>query len=401
MLKFTKEITKSTKERVDNQLKSVLQTGNFNFDVHAHIFNKDYIPDKYFGIRIPFLVNVDFLMQLESLMDLISLDEDDKLSNYAYFIDLVAKKSMGEIADLLISSCPPNSIFCPLMMDFKPGIYGAVNKDIFDQLNEMKTIRDKHPSKFLPFVAISPNNKAHLEVFEKAFSKDYNFFGVKIYPSLGYLPSHPNLMKIYEICEHYDIPVTTHSGSGTVHASKNKFKLNYYDIDEEGKLILETERKNFYFKKQFEKYFNDPKKWEPVLRTFPKLRLNLAHFGGDSEWDKKTRNDKEWTFSTINLMERFPNVYSDVSYIIHIPEMHSKFIELFKLNKWVADRTLFGTDFYMISIEGHFKEIRARFVKNMGEEIMHKISVENPLNFLNLTDFVPLNIREQWQKQIL
>lgn len=392
MLKYTSKIQETTKERLNNSLKSLLQTGNFNFDVHTHLFNKDYIPDKYFGIRIPFLVNIDFLRQLESLMDLISLDEDDKLSNYAYFIDFVSKNSMEDITSYLIKHSAPNTIFCPLMMDFQAGIEGAVNKNIFDQLEELKSIRDKYPSKFLPFIAINPNNPRHVELFEKAFSKEYNFFGVKIYPSLGYMPSHPSLMKIYEVCEHYNIPITTHSGSGTVHASGNKFELAFYDLDENGKLILKTDKKNFFFKKQFEKYFNAPKNWEPVLKTFPKLRLNLAHFGGDSEWDKKVRNDKEWTFQTISLMERYENVFSDVSYIIHIPEMHKKFVELFKLNKFVAERTLFGTDFYMVVIEGQFKELRAEFIKNIGLDIMQKISVQNPLKFLNLTEFVPENL---------
>ncbi len=403
MLNFKQEITKRTRERVNNQLKSVLKTGNFNFDVHTHIFNKDYIPDKYFGIRIPFLVNADFLMQLESLMDFISLDEDDKFSNYAYFIDFLSKNSMEEIALELIKKCPENTIFCPLMMDFYPGITGA-KKGIMEQLDEMKTVRDKYPDKFLPFVAISPENKDHLKAFEKAFSKEYNFFGVKIYPSLGYMPSHPNLMNIYEICTNYDIPVITHSGSGTVHSSYNKLNLVYYEInddDDNNNLILKNERKNFYFKKQYERYFNNPGNWKPVLKTFPDLRLNLAHFGGDSEWDKNLKNDKEWISETINLMESYPNVYSDVSYVFHIPEMHDKFIELYKLNKKVAERTLFGTDFYMVEVEGHFNNLRKKFIEKTGNEIMHKISVVNPLNFLNLTNFVPKNIRKKWQKQTL
>jgi len=401
MLKFNEQLKLGSDERVTFEMKTLLNKGNFKFDVHTHIFNKDYIPDKYFGIRIPFLVNVDFLMQLESMLDLISLDDDDKLSNYAYFIDFIKKNSMMEIAKFLIKETPKNTIFCTLMMDLGTGIDGSINKNMFQQLDEMKAVRDKYPAIILPFVAIDPNNKNHLEIFEKAFSEKYNFFGVKIYPSLGYLPSNSSLMKIFEVCEHYNIPVTAHSGSGTVHTSKNKLNLNYYVINENQDLEYHREKKNFYFKKQYEKFFNNPAHWEPVLKKFPNLRLNLAHFGGDSEWDKKTRNDKEWTFATIKLMEKYPNVYSDVSYIIHIPEMHNKFIELFKLNNFVRERTLFGTDFYMVTIEGKYKDMRAKFIKNIGEEIMQKISVENPINFLNLTELIPNKIITKWQNQTL
>ena len=388
MHKISQNILKTTLARVSEEVKTLLQTNNFKFDVHTHIFNKDYIPEKYFGIRIPFLVNADFLMQLESLMDLISLDEDDKLSHYAYFIDFISKNSMLDIAKYLIHNTPKNTIFCPLMMDFQPGIDGAVKKDIFEQLSELRDVRNHFPANFLPFVAINPNNQNHKQLFEKAFSEEYKFFGVKIYPSIGYLPSHPDLMKIFEICAKYDIPVTTHSGSGTVHTHYNKLTLKYYDLNENDELYLKTDKKTFYFKKQFERYFNNPHNWEPVLKAFPNLRLNLAHFGGDAEWDKRQGNDKDWAKYTISLMERFPNVYSDVSYIIHIPEMHNKFIELFNTNKLVAERTLFGTDFYMITVEGKYRELRGEFVRNIGSEIMQKISIDNPLRFLNLTNLV-------------
>jgi len=200
---------------------------------------------------------------------------------------------MFDIAEYLIKNTPENTVFCPLMMDFNQGIDGIVNKDIFEHLDELKLIRDKYPANFLPFVAIDPNNPLHLKLFEKAFSKEYNFFGVKIYPAMGYLPSNPSLMKVFEICSQYEIPVTTHSGSSSVHTNHNKLKINFLDFDENQKLVLKNDKKNFYFKKQFDNYFNNPKNWEPVLTEFPNLRLNLAHFGGESEWNKKNRNNKK------------------------------------------------------------------------------------------------------------
>ncbi len=401
MHKFNSIILKTTKERLNSEILSLFQNDNFRFDVHTHVFNKDFIPDKYFEIRMPYLVNTNFLKHLESILEYVSDEEEDRFYHYAYFIDFVSKNSMMEIAEYMLNNTPSNTIFCPLMMDFSKGISGKLNKDIFEQIDEMKEIRDKYPASFLPFVAIDPNNPKYLDVFEKAFSEKYGFFGVKVYPSLGYLPSHPHLMKIFELCSAYDIPVTTHSGSGSVHTNKTSLYLKYYDINSKNEIFLRNERKKFLFKKQYERFFNKPQNWEPVLKAFPNLRLNLAHFGGEKEWEANGIKSREWTYRVFDLMERYPNVYSDLSYIIHIPEMHQRYIDLFEKNELVANRTLFGTDFYMVSIEGKYKEIRSQFVNKIGSKIMHKISVENPLKFLNLMEFVPSEIKEKWQHQIL
>lgn len=399
MNKFNSNISKNTKSRLNKELISLLKTGNFRFDVHVHLFNKDFIPDKYFSIRIPFLVNPTFLKQLESILDLVT-EDDENLYNYAYFIDFITKRNTSEIAEYLINNTPSNTIFCPLMMDFTKGIAGKTNKDIFEQLVEYKNVRDTYPASFLPFVSIDPNNPKYLELFNKAFSKEYNFFGVKLYPSLGYYPSHPNLMKIFEICSKHDIPVVTHACAGSVHTTKNSLNLKYYDLNDKGELFLKTEKKKFFFKKQYEQLFNKPQNWEPVLKAFPNLRINFAHFGGVNEWETDNEH-KEWTYRIIDLMERFPNVYADISYILHLPDFHKTFLDLFNNNNLVAERTLFGTDFFMITIEGKYKDIRSKFVTNIGSKVMHKISVENPLNYLNLTEFIPTEIKEEWHKQTL
>jgi len=386
MSKFNSNISKNTKSRLNPQIISLLKEGNYRFDVHVHLFNKDFIPDKYYGIRIPFLVNVSFLKQLESILEFVE-NEDDKLYNYAYFIDFISKKTTADIADYLIESTPKNTIFCPLMMDFTKGISGKVQKDVFQQLDEYKSVRDKHPSLFLPFVSIDPNNPKYLDLFNKAFSKEHNFFGVKIYPALGYLPSHPNLMKIFEVCAEYDIPIVTHSCAGSVHTNKNSLNLKYYDLNNNGEHFLKNVKKKFFFKRQYEQFFNHPKNWEPVLKAFPNLRINFAHFGGVNEWNSNNNSEKKWLYRIIDLMDRYSNVYADVSYILHLPDFHKTFVDLFNNNKLVAERALFGTDFFMITIEGKYKDIRSKFVTNIGSEVMKKISVENPIKFLNLTDF--------------
>ena len=116
------------------------------------------------------------------------------------------------------------------------------------------------------------------------------------------------------------------------------------------------------------------------------MRLNLAHLGGDKVWTDT--GDKNRIYRIIDLMERYQNVFSDVSYVIHNQTMPMTFKQMFENNDILQNRVLFGTDYFMIFIEGRYDEIRTRFVTEVGTGIMHKISIENPLKFLNLQSFV-------------
>ncbi len=382
-----KNLTKKTEQRLTKDLVNLLKQGDFKFDIHTHLFNQKYLPEKYLSIRIPALVDLDFLLSVDNLLDYFSAENDDKLLHYAQFLHFISKNDIYNIAQNLLNYYPANTIFCSLMGDFEVNIEGKKEFDIFRQMNDYKAIRDKYPANFLPFVAIDPNNPLHTEIFNKAFSSEYNFFGVKIYPALGFMPSHPALMKIFEICEKYDIPVVTHSGYGGVYTPKNNFVLEYYDLDDTGKLKLKKQKKNFFFRKQYNKLFGDPALWKPVLAAFPNLRLNIAHFGGYTEWDNKSYNDRGTLYTVIDLMERYPNVYTDVSFIFKEETMPGKFKDLFLNNEIVAKKTLYGSDFPFILTEGDFVQIKQRFISEIGTEIMHKISVENPLKYLNLVNF--------------
>lgn len=380
-------ISKRVEDRISEDILKVLETGDYRFDVHVHLINKDYLPKKYLSIRMPGLIDLDFLMSIDNLMDYFQEEQDDKLINYAKFLHFISSNSLKDIAQNLINTHPANTIFCPLMLDFEMNIGGGKKNDIFKQMDDHLKITKDLPGHFLHFVAIDPNNPMHTEIFNKAFSKEYNFFGIKVYPSLGFMPSHPNLMKIFEICEKYDIPVVTHSGCDGVYNPQSKLSFEYFKLDDNGRLKIVRQKNHFFFRKQYSKLLGDAKLWEPVLSAFPNLRLNIAHFGGTCEWELDKHNDSGNLYTIIDLMERYKNVYSDISYIISQPSMITKFKELFENNEVIANKTLYGSDYHFIKIEGDFSKIRSRFQAEVGTKIMNKISVENPLKFLNLVNF--------------
>ncbi|MCK4920942.1 MAG: amidohydrolase family protein, partial [Bacteroidales bacterium] len=141
--------------------------------------------------------------------------------------------------------------------------------------------------------------------------------------------------------------------------------------------------KRFCCKKDYANFFNHPRNWIPVLERFPNLKLNLAHFGGDKEW-KEFLLDKSdtWVSRIIDLMERFPNLYADFSYTMYNSNISTKLKSLILDNKLIESRVLYGSDYYMIVKEGHFRALKNKFHTLMGDEIMKKIAGENPIKFL-------------------
>ncbi len=383
LFEIAEKIPDSPLERIPNELKQNILSKKFKFDVHVHIFNADFIPEKYFGIRIPYMVNPEFLEYIDKVLPEVSEFQDDKLRSYAYFIDFATHNSMEEIAQYLIQNSSPGTIFIPIALDLNQAIEGKTAKNYIQQLQETAIIRDKYPQYFLPFFEFNPTNPDFEQIFDLALNK-LKFFGIKIYPAFGYLPTHPTLMELFEICEQKNIPVITHSGTEGAHTSQNFLTLNFYESDIYGNLKLRKIKKVFMFKNQFIKFFNKPQNWEPVLRLFPKLRINFAHFGGDDDWDNNPKTDKQWSLRIIDLMERYENVYADISYTFHIKQMPATLKNLLKSNSLVADRILYGSDFYMITAEGKYKDFRSRLFTELGSDFTKKITIQNPINFLGL-----------------
>ncbi len=373
-------------DRISPELKEKLHTDALFFDVHCHVFNYHDVPNGFLRIRLPF--NDRFLERVEHFFHRIRRRTDgDRMSSLAYFIHFFRNKTAEETAGALITYYTErNVVICPLMMDMRFGIKGNKQPDFQIQIQKTLELCEKFPGQILPFFAADPNNPNLMEEFQETFRQDseHGFFGIKIYPSLGYLPAHPRLMQLYETCAEKNIPVTAHCAGAAVRNSRKRIKnIEGFRYDENGDLTNERTTERFRCKHDYALFFNHPRNWVPVLDQFPGLKLNLAHFGGDIEWEKFYRGkSNNWVARIMDLMERFENVYTDFSYTLYVTKYAFLLRDLMEHNELLRQRVLYGSDYYMTVREGHFRNIRASFFHIMGDELIRQISHTNPLKFL-------------------
>jgi predicted TIM-barrel fold metal-dependent hydrolase len=372
------------RERITEAINALIDDPDVMFDMHCHLFNFKAVPDKFLGIRIP--MTQQFFSFIENLLHkLLWYTDADPLSNIAYFINIGKSYTIAEIAAKLFDYYPAaKTIFCPLMMDMQPGMAGDQETPYREQIANLRRLREDYPDKLLPFVAIDPRNQDVDDIFLSAFNDENNFFGIKIYPSLGYLPSHPKLRQIFEVCQDKRIPVTTHCGGGTIHPSRCYIRqIEGQRLDENNQLEEICEDKWFFTRNSYAQYFNHPKRWEPVLYAFPQLKLNLAHFGSDTEWEKLANGENNtWVSRIMDMMTRYENLYADFSFNISNHRIFDIFKEKVEDNILIEKRALYGSDYYMVVTEGHFRSIKIDFITAMGDSVMRNIAFENPKRFL-------------------
>jgi len=213
--------------------------------------------------------------------------------------------------------------------------------------------------------------------------KSYSCAGIKVYPPLGFDPwpiaggrGHKNARNeqnkveyLYEFCVDRDIPITAHCNDAGFMADK---------------VPIET--------------YTAPKRWGEVLgdKKFEKLRLNLAHFGGQDRCGARLKNalglSRPWRKDVVRLILEHENVYSDFSYIGTTMDWYDSLRGLLDVHageprsaEKLKSRILFGSDF-MINLLAtrSYKDYVGLFLgKNPLDELeKFRFCSENPERFL-------------------
>jgi predicted TIM-barrel fold metal-dependent hydrolase len=192
------------------------------------------------------------------------------------------------------------------------------------QIVKLKELKLAYSTRVFPFLAVDPRRDGLVEyVAEGNFlsKRQGPFFGCKLYPRLGYRPDVAELDSLYARCEVLDLPVTTHCSRGGF-PPPALFKDWKYDD------------------------FGAPYNYSGVLSRHPKLRLDLAHFGGGVE-------DRTWANAVASLMATYgtgePNmsrVFSDLACYSAADDSDLKrWWGDFSGNELVKNQTMFGSDF--------------------------------------------------------
>jgi predicted TIM-barrel fold metal-dependent hydrolase len=89
----------------------------------------------------------------------------------------------------------------------------------------------------------------------------------------------------------------------------------------------------------------------------------------------------DWYSIICSLILQYPNVYADVSYILHDSAIQP-LLKQTMLNPNLKKRILFGTDFYVVRNHKSEKNLLADMLTNLSEEEFSQMARSNPREFL-------------------
>jgi predicted TIM-barrel fold metal-dependent hydrolase len=157
-----------------------------------------------------------------------------------------------------------------------------------------------------------------------------------------------------------------------------KLCLGHFGGDDEWKRFLDKDRDNFSTK----------------LQEFPLRGIDFLH---DNDGNRsKTKTEQVWKgadwYSIIcSMMLQYPNVYADISYILHDDALIVPLLKQTLQNSKLRERVLYGTDFYVVRNHKTDKEMLADMMSGLDTNDFDQIARTNPRIFLNLPPFKPVN----------
>jgi len=436
-------------------------------DVHEHIFRGRDIPLKgyllsreydewYVRLAAPLLAAlIEQAVRGEIRGILVKLAIDVVVarmgSGYRRWAEILTMRDVGGITAKMVETFQKDRIdlFIPLMIDFDYWFKDPRPVSIAEQIETVyRKVVLPYKGRIHPFAPFDPARElayragmpapsdpddglpekfSSLELAKQAVRRK-GFIGVKVYNTLGYRPLgnaavddkrrwifkrngrgrytdftgeqfDEVLSELYDFCEREEVPITAHCVSNGIEA---------------------------YPGASFD--FGDPKYWRPVLERYPRLHLNLAHFGwsspegysprerwafirrpfrwmreragGRSDRDRKEiKNPKDadtWVGEICAMMEKNEYLYADVAHHMvmenaDIPKFQSSYrAMLADFPELVPPRLLFGIDWHVITRVDHFTEFKERYERILsGGQIFDGKEMENffggnALHFLGL-----------------
>ncbi|MFK7693176.1 amidohydrolase family protein [Paenibacillus sp. HJGM_3] len=200
----------------------------------------------------------------------------------------------------------------------------------------------ENPTRLFGFASVDPNRDSPERLLEAAV-KELHLKGLKLAPI--YQDFHPLdriCYPLYAKAQELKLPIMWHQGTSFVHKGP-----------------LEKSR---------------PVYLDPVARSFPDLKMIIAHMG------------HPWMGETISVVRKNPNVFTDISALASRPwQMYNALVEAVEYG--IEDKLLFGTDFPFFTVERTVESLRninlavdgtnlPRVPERVIEKILHKNTPE-------------------------
>ncbi|SDE12457.1 amidohydrolase family protein [Rhodospira trueperi] len=371
---------------------------------HIHLFTMKHVPDDYMGVARVFKKHPRLLRIASKGMKVANpFSDTDRLDRLAKFTKAGFNKSQEAVFNDIAKFYPDDTRFIVLPMDMEGMGYGKPAKGengedhgIASQHEELATLSVKTNGQVIPFVHFDPRRendgprqengdspKNAKECIEYWIEKR-GFKGVKLYPPLGYSLDETvkekdaggnekdefRYLEVLEYCDEKKLPVMVHCSTGSVRAKRYRDRKDYASA------------------------LASPKRYEPVLKRFTNLRLCMGHFGGSVAWNAYMRDpdgdgqyekeaNKTWLKDIRDLMEKYDNVYADISYTMFDFDSNIAMLSVLLEDPRIKPKVLFGSDFYMSENETlSEREHCIRIRHGLGLESFRQIAETNPLAYL-------------------
>lgn len=336
---------------------------------HVHLFTDRHVPWWFPNPALALLKRVPGVVKVLAwaarLVGHEALSEALERAHQFRLESRVARQA--DVLKRLLPQYPANTRFVVLPLDLAGAGRGRPPEDIVRQHDELARLAADpgHGHRIIPFANCDPRLPGAAREVRRCI-EELGFRGLKLYPRLGFDPDHRVLMEeVYPLLEARGLPVVSHCSRGGV----------------TGRGIVPA----------VADAYSGPEAFVPVLRAFPGLRVNLAHFGGDRDWrayvtDGIAPGDtqaerRNWQVAIRRMIQsgEFPNLWADISYTLFHFEDLIPFLKLFLEDDRIARRVLFGSDFYMTRLEAlSERAVCFRLRAALGEATFRRIAEVNP-----------------------
>lgn len=290
-------------------------------------------------------------------------------------LEISHHRTQAEIFELARAIYPPDTRFVVLPMDMTHMATGKVRVSIDRQHAELRGLRDDHGDAIVAFAAVDPRQERVVEKTIALIEED-GFRGIKLYPPVGYDPGDRRLEPLYAYAEERQVPVMAHCSRYGVY-----FRGRRHPVTGERLPLLR--------RPAVVAELADPHRFLPVLEAHPRLKLCLAHFGGQGEWDKYLDDgdgERSWLAKIRDMITagRYENLYTDVSYTVFAAERYVHLLNELLDDPRLRSRVLYGSDFYVVEDAKIDEPTGFALLESvLGDDKFRTIAIDNPNRYLS------------------